>query len=167
MSTKLHSSEKKVAPLPDELFTILAHLVPGLNLIAQKCDVSLGDWLFLWYLKTYGVDSNKSGRTMLRKEFTNVLLKHGFSGQNITRRLDTLVDKGFIQRPTLSSRERQELFPGSPGSSRLAVLLLPAGERKITKFKELVSQRFQEWSSTASGVPFTLLGQWFENNRHG
>jgi DNA-binding MarR family transcriptional regulator len=167
MSTKLLSSEKKVAPLPDELFTILAHLIPGLNLIAQKCDVSLGEWLFLWYLQTHGVDGNKSGRTMLRKDFTNVLLKHGFTGQNITRRLDTLVDKGFILRPTLSSRERQELFPDSPGSSRLAVVLLPAGERKITKFKELVSHRFQEWSETASGASFALLGQWFEKNRHG
>jgi len=49
----------------------------------------------------------------------------------------------------------------------LAVLLPPAGEKKITKFKELVSHRVQEWSATASGATFALLGQWFENNQRG
>jgi hypothetical protein len=126
--------------------------------------VSLGEWLFLWYLKTYGVDGSKSGRIMLRKEFTNVLLKHGFTGQNITRRLDALVDKGLILRPTLSSREREELFPDVPGTSRLAVLLLPAGEKKIAKFKELVSRKFRDWTATAGGAPFVFLARWFQNN---
>src|SRR4051812_21098147 len=108
VSTELHPSKKKAAPLPDELFTVLAHLVPGLNLIAQKCGVSLGDWLFLWYLQTHSVAGGKNGRTMLRKELTTVLLKHGFIDANITRRLDTLVDKELILRPTLSLRERQD-----------------------------------------------------------
>lgn len=166
MTTEIHPS-KKATLLPDELFTVLAHLVPGLNLIAQKCNISLGDWLFLWYLQTHGVAGGKSGRTMLRKELTRVLLKHGFIDPNITRRLDTLVDKGLILRPTLATRERQELFPNAPGNSRLAVVLLPAGERKITKFKELVSHSFQKWSAVASGPPLAALEQLFKINRRG
>lgn len=161
MSSELHQS-KNVAPLPDELFALLAHLVPGLNLIAQKCDLSLGDWLFLWYLQTHSVLGGKNGRTILRKELTTVLVKHGFIDANITRRLDGLVDKGLILRPILSMRERNELFPNGPGNSRLAVVLLPAGEKKIAKFKELVSRSFQDWRASDSGAAFQALAEWLK-----
>jgi DNA-binding MarR family transcriptional regulator len=136
--------------IPDAAFVALAHAVTGLSrFISQKCGISLAAWLVLWCVRYEG-KRFQGGWILLRYDLSRLLETRGFSSSNITKLLDTLLESSLITRHTLTTGERRDLF-GSPDGSRLAILLVPAGDEKIEEFKRVVRASFDGWRKKQSG----------------
>jgi DNA-binding MarR family transcriptional regulator len=157
--------------VPEAFFFGIAYLLPGLNQVAQRCGISIGEWIILFYLKEAGAMNDKSQCTMMRKRLTELLSKRGFGDANISRLLKGLEDKNLIRRMSLPYRELVQLFDASHGGSRQAVVLQATGEKKIQEFKQRLASLIVAWRSeqslmvrkaleSANGVGL-LLAEWF------
>jgi DNA-binding MarR family transcriptional regulator len=135
----------KSGELPEEFFHAIAYLLPGLNQVAQECNISIGEWIIMWHLQQAGVLNDKGERTMLRQVLTDLLAKRGFGDANIVRLLNSLEDKDLIRRVSLTQHEREDLFSGSGIGNRQAVLLQTSGEQKIQEFKQRLAVHFSNW----------------------
>lgn len=166
---KRQRSQEEV--VPEVFFFGIAYLLPGLNQVAQKCGISIGEWIILFYLKEAGAMNDKTQRTMLRKRLTELLSTRGFGDANISRLLKGLEDKDFIRRMSLPYRELVQLFGTSHGGSRQAIVLQATGEKKIQEFKQRLASLITTWRSeqslmvrkaleSAHGVGL-LLAEWF------
>jgi len=149
-------TSRQIEWIPEEAFVGLAFAVTGLaRFISEKCNLSLGGWLILWYVKAEGRVSAE-GPVILRYELSQVLEAKGFSNSNITKLLDTLLAKELIARHSLTPTEREALF-GCPDGNRLAVTLTAAGEQKIEEFKRELRASFESWRVQQTGPMRRLL----------
>jgi DNA-binding MarR family transcriptional regulator len=133
--------------LPDVFFDAVAHFLPGLNEVALQCGISIGEWIILWHLRRAGVPNDKKQPTMPRQGLTELLARRGFGDANISRLLNSLENKEFIRRTSLTAKEREQLFGVSLGSNRQVVILQPFGERKIGDFQQRLTDIFASWIS--------------------
>jgi DNA-binding MarR family transcriptional regulator len=137
--------------LPEAFFHAVAYLLPGLNQVAQKCGITIGEWIILWNLQQAGGVLNKAGQpTLPRQDLTELLAKRGFGEANISRLLNSLENKELIRRTSLTHREREILFGASHGGNRQAVVLQASGDKKIQEFKKLLNSVFNSWRSERS-----------------
>jgi DNA-binding MarR family transcriptional regulator len=133
--------------LPEVAFHAIAHLLPGLNRLAENCSISIGQWIILWKLRNSGVPNQHGEFIMLRQDLTDSLEKEGFGEANIVRLLNGLEDKNLIRRISLTQEEREGLFRTTHGGNRQAVVLQEAGEKRIDAFKAEVTAHFEAWRS--------------------
>jgi DNA-binding MarR family transcriptional regulator len=143
----MNDRESSSETIPDAFYDAIAYLIPGLNKVAEsRCGISLGEWLVLWHLQRAGVQTAHSDCTVLRQELTNLLTYQGFDSGGISRILDSLERKQLVRRLTLTATERREVFGGMDGN-KMAVVLAPAGKKKIHEFKAAVGEHFEQWRS--------------------
>jgi|SRR5579863_5571721 len=129
--------------IPDEFFTVVSLLVPALNAVAQdECDIDFGSLLVLFNIKLNGRRLER-GLTVLRQDLTSLLLKRGFSEAGITRTVETLQTRHFVERFAITPEVREDLF--GPGGNKLAVAITPAGEEKAEEFKKVLRLHFANW----------------------
>lgn len=158
--------------IPEEFFDGIAYLLPGLNQVAQECDLSIGEWIILWDLQHRGVPNNENKLVMLRKDLTQSLASRGFGEANITRLLNSLADKEHVRRISLTQGERDRLFDPSDRETRLAVVLEPSGGKKIDEFKDRLTHHVAKWrrsqrpflnqkALTAAATPLLRFAEWF------
>lgn len=136
--------------LPEVFFHAVAYLLPGLNQVAQECDISIGQWIIMFHLRQAGVLNEESQPIMLRQDLTDLLAKRGFGDANIVRLLNSLEDKDLVRRVSLTHQEREHLFKASEGGNRQAVILQLSGDKKIEQFKKRLAIYFEAWRSEQS-----------------
>lgn len=135
--------------IPEEVFTALGFAIPALaRLIDKKCHITLAGWLVLVEIQRRGKRLPDGQSVLLRQTLTKLFDERGFTRPNVTKVLNTLFEQGLIDRPRLTEKERQSMF-GSNGS-RLAVVLTPAGQRKIEHFKDILQNEFDRWYANQS-----------------
>jgi DNA-binding MarR family transcriptional regulator len=151
------SGQPKTDALPEVFFHAIAHLLPGLNQIAQECDITIGQWIIMWQLQQAKVTNEEGQPIMLRQVLTDLLAKRGFGDANIVRLLNGLEDKDLVRRVSLTREERARLFEDSEGGNRQAVILQPSGDKKIEQFKSQLAVHFEGWRSEQSVMLQTAL----------
>ena len=147
--TEGRSSTKDQA-LPDIFFDAVAFFLPGLNDVAQRCGISIGEWAIMWHLRRAATRNTAGQAIMPRQSLTELLARVGFGDSNISRLLTALENKELIRRVSLTQRERQEFFGPTLPANRQAVILQPSGDRKIDEFQNKLTDIFAAWVSKQS-----------------
>jgi|HubBroStandDraft_2_1064218.scaffolds.fasta_scaffold266189_1 DNA-binding MarR family transcriptional regulator len=136
--------------LPEALFHAIAYLLPGLNQVAQECEISIGEWIIMWHLRQAGVRNDAGQFVVLRQDLTSLLELRGFGGANVVRLLNSLQDKGLVRRVSLTTEERDQLFMPSDSGNRQSVVLQVTGDQKIEEFKKRLTTHLSTWRSEES-----------------
>src|ERR1700691_1278698 len=114
---------RRESELPDEFLTAIAFLVPYLNKLAQEeCGITVGAIFVMMHLTISG--KRVEGRyTMLRNDLTKLLLRRGFSAAGVSRLLQSIEEKGFVERTFIPTAVRQEVFEPADRANTQAVVL--------------------------------------------
>lgn len=140
----------KPAVLPEEVFHAIAALIPRLIYLAeQECEIEPIDLLVLWHIRHFGKTNRVAQNVILRRDLTHMLKrKFRLADSDISKMLDDLQDRGFVERTTISSHERQYLFGDNKGQKQIVVLTV-GGSEKIEQFKTRLIARYGAWLPSA------------------
>jgi DNA-binding MarR family transcriptional regulator len=164
MAQRLQSPQGDV--IPEVFFDAIAYLLPGLNDVAQRCGISIGEWIILYHLRRAGKRNAGGQPIMARQGLKELLAQRGFGDANISRLLSSLENKEHIRRTSLTYREREQFFGASHAGNRQVVVLQASGDKKIQEFKQLLVGIFKAWLSGQSVMTRRVLASASGIGRH-
>jgi DNA-binding MarR family transcriptional regulator len=141
----------KKRELPPEVFQVVSSLFPHFISIFEECKITPSEFFVLSYTKHFGKPHHHDRTVILRSEIGDAL-QRTFQDPKVSKLLKGLVDRGFISKTSLSTKEMKELYGKDKGRTD-ALILLEHGAEKLSEFNGHVNDLFMKVSA---GVPWAL-----------